>query len=188
MNYRECAKLLREQDHILILTHRDPDGDTAGSAAALCSALRRLGKQAEAVDEILVPLRLDADLREDPQVDMGCGAGGHGDAAALAGRAGELLEGRAQIRHGDGAADEPRAQFDREQDDVQRDAQRRGDYAAGQPRGGGGGRIRAGGKAPDEKCQHNGSFICFMLLYTQNERRATAAHHSNSRSCALKKS
>ena len=46
MNYRECAKLLQEQDQILILTHRDPDGDTAGSAAALCSALRRLGKTA----------------------------------------------------------------------------------------------------------------------------------------------
>ena len=46
MNYRECAKFLREQDQILIVTHRDPDGDTAGSAAALCSALRRLGKEA----------------------------------------------------------------------------------------------------------------------------------------------
>ena len=46
MNYRECAKLLRERDRILLITHRDPDGDTAGSAAALCSALRRLGKEA----------------------------------------------------------------------------------------------------------------------------------------------
>lgn len=46
MNYRECARLLREQDRILLITHRDPDGDTAGSAAALCSALRRLGKEA----------------------------------------------------------------------------------------------------------------------------------------------
>ena len=46
MNYRECAQLLEQLDRILILTHRDPDGDTAGSAAALCSALRRLGKEA----------------------------------------------------------------------------------------------------------------------------------------------
>ena len=46
MNYRECARLLREQDRVLLITHRDPDGDTAGSAAALCSALRRLGKEA----------------------------------------------------------------------------------------------------------------------------------------------
>ena len=46
MNYRECAKCLEQLDQILILTHRDPDGDTAGSAAALCSALRRRGKTA----------------------------------------------------------------------------------------------------------------------------------------------
>lgn len=46
MNYRECAKLLRQCDRILLITHRDPDGDTCGSAAALCSALRRLGKSA----------------------------------------------------------------------------------------------------------------------------------------------
>ena len=46
MKYRECAQLLTQQDQILILTHRDPDGDAAGSAAALCSALRRMGKTA----------------------------------------------------------------------------------------------------------------------------------------------
>ena len=46
MNFRECAAFLREKDRILLLTHRDPDGDTAGSAAALCSALRRLGREA----------------------------------------------------------------------------------------------------------------------------------------------
>ena len=46
MNYRECAKLLLQQDKIMLVTHRDPDGDTSCSAAALCSALRRLGKEA----------------------------------------------------------------------------------------------------------------------------------------------
>ena len=46
MNVRECAELLRGQDRLLLVTHRDPDGDTSGSAAALCSALRRLGKEA----------------------------------------------------------------------------------------------------------------------------------------------
>ena len=40
MNSHECAALLREQDNILLLTHRRPDGDTLGSAAALCHALR----------------------------------------------------------------------------------------------------------------------------------------------------
>ena len=46
MNYRECAKLLRERDNYRILTHKNPDGDTLASAGALCSALRRLGKTA----------------------------------------------------------------------------------------------------------------------------------------------
>ena len=46
MNYRECAKLLKQQDDFLIVTHNNPDGDTVGSAAALCSALRRSGKRA----------------------------------------------------------------------------------------------------------------------------------------------
>ncbi len=46
MNYRECAEWLKNHDKILIITHLRPDGDTLGSAAALCSALRRSGKQA----------------------------------------------------------------------------------------------------------------------------------------------
>ena len=46
MNYIEAAALLRGQDHILILTHKRPDGDTIGCAAALCQALREQGKDA----------------------------------------------------------------------------------------------------------------------------------------------
>ncbi len=42
----ETADFLKNRDHYLILTHTRPDGDTLGSAAALCSALQRLGKQA----------------------------------------------------------------------------------------------------------------------------------------------
>ena len=42
----ECAAFLRSHDHYQILTHIRPDGDTLSSAAALCSALRRLGKRA----------------------------------------------------------------------------------------------------------------------------------------------
>ena len=38
------AGLLRSYDNILILTHLRPDGDTVGSAAALCAGLRALGK------------------------------------------------------------------------------------------------------------------------------------------------
>ena len=46
MTTGEAAALLRQQDNILILTHRRPDGDTTGSSAALCQALRQLGKTA----------------------------------------------------------------------------------------------------------------------------------------------
>lgn len=46
MNPESCAKLLLTHENILIVTHRNPDGDTAGSAAALCSALRRGGRTA----------------------------------------------------------------------------------------------------------------------------------------------
>ena len=46
MRAEDCARLLSEQDRILLVTHRNPDGDTMGSAAALCSALRRSGKTA----------------------------------------------------------------------------------------------------------------------------------------------
>lgn len=42
----QAAELLRGWDDILILTHKRPDGDTIGSAVALCRALRALGKQA----------------------------------------------------------------------------------------------------------------------------------------------
>lgn len=40
------AELLKNTDNAIILTHRRPDGDTAGSAGALCLALRALGRTA----------------------------------------------------------------------------------------------------------------------------------------------
>jgi len=46
MNTAECAGLLKARDNYLLVTHKRPDGDTLGSAAALCHALRRLGKTA----------------------------------------------------------------------------------------------------------------------------------------------
>lgn len=46
MTIKECAAWLNEHDDILILTHVRPDGDMLGGAAALCSALRRTGKNA----------------------------------------------------------------------------------------------------------------------------------------------
>lgn len=46
MTVGECVQTLKENDQFLILTHTRPDGDTLGSAAALCSALRRAGRTA----------------------------------------------------------------------------------------------------------------------------------------------
>ncbi len=42
----ETADYLDRHDNYCILTHRRPDGDTVGSAAALCRGLRSIGKKA----------------------------------------------------------------------------------------------------------------------------------------------
>ncbi len=42
----EAADFLREADQILILSHQYPDGDTLGSATALCRGLQKMGKHA----------------------------------------------------------------------------------------------------------------------------------------------
>ena len=51
---QQAACLLASNDNILILTHRNPDGDTLGSGFALMHALISLGKKAKVVcgDEI----------------------------------------------------------------------------------------------------------------------------------------
>ena len=46
MTKADVAAWLSERNDFCILTHRKPDGDTVGSAAALCLGLRKLGKRA----------------------------------------------------------------------------------------------------------------------------------------------
>lgn len=46
LTVNECIQALRSHAHFFVLTHVRPDGDSLCSAAALCSALRRAGKQA----------------------------------------------------------------------------------------------------------------------------------------------
>lgn len=46
MTLTAAVNTLKTYDNYLLITHRNPDGDTLCSAAALCSALRRLGKNA----------------------------------------------------------------------------------------------------------------------------------------------
>ena len=50
INPQEAIDFLRTHDNYLILSHRRPDGDTVGSSAALCRALRALGKTAWVYD------------------------------------------------------------------------------------------------------------------------------------------
>lgn len=44
MTLTECAGFLLRNDRYLVLTHRRPDGDALGSAAALCLCLQTMGK------------------------------------------------------------------------------------------------------------------------------------------------
>ena len=50
MTRNECALWLKNHDNYCILTHRRPDGDTVGSAAALCLGLQSIGKNAHILE------------------------------------------------------------------------------------------------------------------------------------------
>lgn len=54
IDVKECASLLKEYSSYLILTHRNPDGDTLGSAFALKRALGIMGKKSmvRCIDDI----------------------------------------------------------------------------------------------------------------------------------------
>lgn len=54
-DFKECAKLLLQQNNILILTHAHPDGDTLGSGFALCRALMQIGKKARVINDDEIP-------------------------------------------------------------------------------------------------------------------------------------
>ena len=41
---QQAADILQKADNILVLSHKSPDGDTLGSASALCTALQRMDK------------------------------------------------------------------------------------------------------------------------------------------------
>ena len=52
MTRNECAAWLLAHDNYCILTHARPDGDTIGSASALCVGLRLLGKTAHVLNNM----------------------------------------------------------------------------------------------------------------------------------------
>jgi phosphoesterase RecJ-like protein len=57
IDFNEAAKLLKEKDNILILTHRNPDGDTLGSGFALMRALKNMGKKARLINNDPIPAK-----------------------------------------------------------------------------------------------------------------------------------
>ncbi len=59
IDVKECAKLLKEQDNILILTHAHPDGDTLGCGFGLCRALMKIGKNVRVINSDEIPKKYD---------------------------------------------------------------------------------------------------------------------------------
>jgi phosphoesterase RecJ-like protein len=57
--FQKTAELLKNADRILILTHKSPDGDTVGSAFALCRALLKLSKKARVECSDPLPVKFE---------------------------------------------------------------------------------------------------------------------------------
>ena len=55
MDYSAAVDYIKEHDDYILVTHTNPDGDTLGSASALCSALKRAGKTAWLLDNPEIP-------------------------------------------------------------------------------------------------------------------------------------
>ena len=55
INVQKCCEILRGMEDIVILTHRNPDGDTLGSAFALHYLLKQLGKRSRIVCHDVIP-------------------------------------------------------------------------------------------------------------------------------------
>lgn len=55
----EISKTLKENNNFYILTHKSPDGDTLGSAFALCFALQKLKKNAKVLCSDEIPKKYD---------------------------------------------------------------------------------------------------------------------------------
>ena len=79
MTRNDIAAWLLEHDHYCILTHARPDGDTIGSATALCVGLRQMGKTAHVLlndqaspflKRCLLGLTVDAPLSDDLLVSV----------------------------------------------------------------------------------------------------------------------
>ena len=59
INRKETAARLIEQDDILILCHRNPDGDTLGSGYGLHFALKQMGKRSRVLCSDPIPAKME---------------------------------------------------------------------------------------------------------------------------------
>ena len=55
----KAAQMLKNWDNILILCHKNPDGDTLGSGAGLCHALCNMGKNCKVRCSDAIPEKYD---------------------------------------------------------------------------------------------------------------------------------
>jgi len=81
VNAAAAANILRGNDNFLILTHKKPDGDTLGCAAALCLGLRAIGKTAFVLENpettpryapMVAPLYADGNFKPQTVVAVDC--------------------------------------------------------------------------------------------------------------------
>ena len=63
--------MLKGADDILVLTHKNPDGDAVGSALAVCAALRSIGKRCNAAwtGPLSAPFRILTDSYEEMEME-----------------------------------------------------------------------------------------------------------------------
>ena len=59
MDVKRVSDILKEKNNFLLLTHQYPDGDTLGSAFALCRALQSMGKYAKVLCNDKIPDKFD---------------------------------------------------------------------------------------------------------------------------------
>lgn len=100
----EISQVLREADSVLIYPHVNMDGDALGSAAALCRALRDLGKACWILIEDTIPRNLlfldrgyctyDQDVIQNPDVSLCLDCG---DPKRFLKRKDKFMEGRISI-------------------------------------------------------------------------------------------
>ena len=66
----KAAEILTTVDNIVILTHQFPDGDTLGSAFALCRALQTFGKKVRVLCHDVIPEKYEYMTAAVPQPEF----------------------------------------------------------------------------------------------------------------------